>query len=126
MNAEPSPHFYASSLPLIVGAGPHIRVTAQSHPLVFEALETISADSGYECGREVYALPADWAERIAQSETALAILIDSTDRDDFVCGEESDTRAILDRHPELTVAHDLLNAFFDGEDKIHGPLDDAA
>jgi hypothetical protein len=115
--------FYVGSQPLYVGTAPYFTVSAQNHPRVFTALETVSHDSGFGCGREAYALPAAWAERISQSEAALAILPDDAARQDFAIGDEADQRALVARHPELGVAHALLNDFFDGPDKTFEPQD---
>jgi hypothetical protein len=123
MSADPSPRFYVSSHPLAVGTGPHVDVTAHTHPLVFQAFETISADSGYGCGRDRYAVPADWAERLASSERGLARLPDADSRQEFAIGEDGDARSLAEADPDLAVAHALLDAFFDGPEKTTEPQD---
>lgn len=98
------------------------RVTAVSHPSLFEAFETISHDSGGKAGWHSYFVPHAWRPKVAAADAALSTL-SPDEMQTFCIGEQTESGAIAARSPELKAAHDLLNAFFDNPDWPH-PFDE--
>lgn len=87
-------------------------MTATSHPLLHEAFETISHDSGFGAGHEGYSVPPEWADRLAEAEAALGTL-DRIDFEVFCIGDADEMEEICLRSPQLERAHALLGSFFE-------------
>lgn len=81
-------------------------------PMLWDAFETVSHDSGKAAGHAVYFVPETWTARLDQVEAALHGLTEE-ERSDFCIGEASDVAAIARRSPDLAHANGLLNAFFE-------------
>ena len=90
------------------------KVTAESHPALFEAFETISHDGGFSAGHACYYVPA-WSAPISLQEVeALLAKVSEDDKlDHLVLGEHSDIQAFVKANPEYAPVDALFHAFFE-------------
>lgn len=88
-----------------------IIVTKESHPSLFEVLETISHDRGAGAGHGNYAIPDTYEKGLDLYEAALKGLTDK-EYEAFAIGETDEATAIAERTPELRITHNFLTAFF--------------
>ena len=89
-------------------------VTAESHPALFEAFETISHDGGYSAGHRRYFVPA-WAAKtdLAEVDRLLSLMSEDGKLDHLVLGEHSDIQAFIKANPEYAPVDALFHAFFE-------------
>ncbi|MFZ3008550.1 MAG: hypothetical protein WA047_20495 [Phenylobacterium sp.] len=94
-----------------------VEVTGENFPKLYEALETISHDSGRSAGHASYWLPAGWRPELEGIEAALLTLtgetVEGPEFETFTIGECSVMEEIASRSPELGRASVLLNEFFE-------------
>lgn len=88
-----------------------MRITASSHPAIFECLETISHDMGASAGHASYVVADGWVGKLAIAEDALSGL-SKGERETLAIGEIEDAREIYRGSPGLQVSYGLLCAFF--------------
>lgn len=98
-------------------SGPDLfRVTAASHPILFEVFEAISHDGGGSAGHDSYSVPAGLEERAARAEAFLSRLT-SDERDTVAIGDQDEAAGILaERRESEAEGADVdafLNAFFE-------------
>jgi hypothetical protein len=88
-----------------------MKVTAESHPTLFVALECISHDNGGQAGHEFYEIPEK-----KYNETSLTVVeqglkqLSSDDLETFCIGEYDDAKALAIT-PELKIADQFLDDF---------------
>lgn len=88
-------------------------VTEVAYPKLFDALETISHDSGKRACWMAYSVPMAYANQLAVYEQQLAA-VSAADRQTFCIGEESEAAAIRDRY-RLQCLHTFLGEFFESD-----------
>jgi len=88
-----------------------LRITADTHPRLFEAMDAITHDGGGGCHRH-YNVPAGWAEALPRMEAVLGRLTPEQ-RETVAIGECSEQEAVVREFDGLAVAHRFLNAFFE-------------
>lgn len=88
-----------------------MRVTASSHPAIFECLGAVSHDMGASTGHASYLIADGWVGRLALAEDDLSSL-SREDREILAIGDAGEARVIHERSPGLKVAYDLLCALF--------------
>lgn len=90
-----------------------LKVTEQSHPLLFEALVTLDHDCGKNIGRGAavteYIIPCMYD--IDEAEAVLASLTDG-ERETLVIGEYCERMHISERGAEYGRLDQMLEAFF--------------
>jgi hypothetical protein len=87
------------------------RITRDTHPHLFEAMDAITHDGGGGC-HEHYNVPAGWSEALSRMETLVGRLtVDQ--RETIAIGECSEQEALVAECEGLGVAHHFLNAFFE-------------
>lgn len=87
------------------------KITAATHPLLFEAMDAITHDGGGGC-HEHYNVPAGWVEALQRMEAVLGRLSED-ERQVIAIGEESEQEELVAEFDGLGVAHRLLAAFFE-------------
>lgn len=86
-------------------------LTEASHPLLFEAMDTITHDSGGGC-HEHYNVPPGWVEALPRMEILLGRLSEEQQQT-IAIGECSEQDALVREFDGLGTAHRFLNAFFE-------------
>lgn len=89
----------------------YVVVTKDTHPSLFEMLETISHDRGSGAGHTNYAIPKEFSHDLDLIDHTIAAL-PLKEWEIFAIGELSEALAIADRSPDLTLTHAFLDAFF--------------
>lgn len=97
-------------------------ITSATHPLLFEAMDTITHDGGGGCHKH-YNLPPDWVGALDRMEKLLGRL-SQEQREVIAIGECSEQEQLVHEFEGLEVTHLFLNAFF--EDFIESEGIDAA
>lgn len=89
-----------------------MRVTAQSHPLLFECFEDVAHDSGRRAGHKAYDVPEQYDGWVDDAERGLATLT-KEERNDLAIGEHDTMEELRRRSPDLDKVHQLMEAFFE-------------
>jgi hypothetical protein len=105
---------FASRTSRSLGDAPEgwVRIVADDYPLLFEALTTITHDSGGGADHDHCNVPLVWACCLPGMEAALEPLTDEQ-RWNLAIGEQTEVDAFVAANPSLTLAHQFLNAFFE-------------
>lgn len=99
----------------------HVIIHPDNRPLIFELLTELyyamGAVNGQEPERTLFAIPVRFDPYLDGMEAEIEHLTNE-EIEIFCDGEETEMRAIADRNPDLTKAHELLEAMFDGEGSL--------
>jgi hypothetical protein len=87
------------------------KITGATHPMLFEAMDAITHDSGGGCHHH-YNVPAGWVEALPRMEALLGRLSEDQ-RQTIAIGECSEQDALIIEFDGLGVASRFLNAFFE-------------
>jgi hypothetical protein len=95
-----------------------VQVTAETHPHLHAALDTVSHDSGGRCNVSDDVPKVRWGAHLDGIEATLKKLFPGQDGvndplQTFCIGEESEAAAVVAAWPELRPAHALLDEFFE-------------
>lgn len=86
-------------------------ITKPMYPLLFEAMDAVTHDSGGGCHRH-YNIPPGWIETLPRIETVLGRL-SPEQRETIAIGECSEQETLVREFEGLDIAHRFLNAFFE-------------
>jgi hypothetical protein len=88
-----------------------LRITASTHPLLFEAMDAITHDGGGGC-HEHYNVPPGWAEALARMEVTLGRL-SAEQQQTLAIGDCAEQGDLVQEFDGLGVVHRFLDAFFE-------------
>lgn len=86
-------------------------ITSATYPLLFEAIDTITHDSGGGCHKH-YNIPPGWVEALDRMEMVIGRL-STEQREVIAIGEGSEQEHLVEECEGLQTVHYFLCAFFD-------------
>jgi hypothetical protein len=96
--------------------GDLVRLHESIYPRTAAALFNIALDNGMvnrvDGDPRPFKIPRYWVPALARIENALGALSDE-DLDTFTTGEHDEMNEIASRHPDLKVAHKLMDDYFE-------------